>query len=100
MRQTFPLTDDRHKPERHVERLKNRIRKYLKRERKKSLPEEYDYWDFDCRAGDVEALAEPIPVSGLMAAIDAAVSRGSESVYLEILAKPMKRAPKADKSEG
>ncbi len=99
MRQTHPLTDPRHKPERAVERLKNRIRKYLKRERKKTLPEEYDYWDFDCRAGDNEALAEPIAVGELMDAIDAAVSRGAESVYLEILAKPMKRAPKAEKSE-
>jgi len=91
MRQTFPLTDPRHKQPQAVALLKNRIRKYLTRERRKSLPEGYDYWDFDCRAGDTEETAAVVHVKEILGRIDVSVSNGSPTVYLELLAKPQQR---------
>lgn len=99
MRKTFPLTDPKHKPARVVEGIKAEIRKYLKRERRKPLPEDVDFWDFDCRTGkDVEAAGE-IHVSEITKPIDIASQENWESIYIEILAKPGHRAKSAPKEK-
>ena len=100
MRKTFPFTDLRHKPERVVEQIKSTVRKYLKRERRKELPEGVDFWDFDCRTGQDESTAAESHVSALIAAIDAAVQAGWETIYLEILAKPGRRTPRLKPADG
>ena len=96
MRKTHELTHPRHAPERAVELVKHSIRKYLKRERRKELPEEFDFWAFDCRIGADEDSAEPVEVGDLVKAIDPFVEQGLGAVYIEILARPEKRAPKKD----
>jgi len=92
MKKSFPLQDPKHKPARVVESIKAEIRKYLKRERRKPLPEEVDFWDFDCKAGRDEESAEVIHVSKITEPVDKASQEGWESVYIEILAKPGHRA--------
>ena len=49
MKKTFRLTHEKIQPARLMESIKNEVRKYLKRERAKKLPEGADFWDFDCR---------------------------------------------------
>ncbi len=90
MKKTFPLSDPKHAPPRVLDRIKGEVRKYLKRERRKTLPDDADQWDFDCRVGP-EGPGESVPVKGLSAAIDEAAAQGGASVYVEILAKPAKR---------
>ena len=51
MKKTFPLTHPKKKPERLVDSIRAEVNKYLKRERKKTLPEGVDFWDFDCKVG-------------------------------------------------
>lgn len=92
MKKSFSLTDPKHKPERVVEGVKAEIRKYLKRERRKPLPEEVDFWDFDCRAGKDAASAEEIHVSEITKPIDTAAEENWEDIYIEILAKEGRRA--------
>jgi len=87
MRQTHPLTHPRHKPPQAIARVKNIIRKYIKRERVKKLPEGVDYWDFDCRVGLDEDSAEEVHISGVVKRIDALSKEGAEAVYVEILVK-------------
>ena len=94
MKKTFPFSDPKHKPPRVVEAIKSEIRKYLKRERRKTLPEEVDFWDFDCRVGREAASAVSVHVAGLNPAIDNAVGEGWPAVYVEILAKPGHRTRK------
>lgn len=94
MRKTFPLTDPRHEPPRVVAAIKNDVRKYLKRERGKKLPEGADFWDFDCRVGKTEP-GDATHVGDLLPAIDAAFEQSWPSVYIEILAKAATRRPKA-----
>ncbi|MFD2257473.1 DUF6172 family protein [Luteolibacter algae] len=96
MKKSFPLTSPNHKPARVVESVKAEIRKYLKRERRKTLPEDVDFWDFDCRAGKAPETAEAVHVSELTKPIDIAAQEGWEAVYIEILAKPGRRT----KSQG
>ncbi len=96
MRKTYPLEDPPHKAPRVIERIKAEIRKYLKRERRKQLPEGVDFWDFDCRAGRESNSASEVHVSGLTAAIDTASEESWEAIYIEILAKPGHRKPKSE----
>ena len=60
MKKTFNLTHPKIKYPRMVDAAKNEVRKYIKRERRKELPEGVDFWDFDCRFGDAEAEAKVI----------------------------------------
>ncbi len=99
MKKSFPLTDPKHKPARVVERVKHEVRKYLKRERRKALPEDADYWAFDCQVGR-EGPERALEVKELTDAIDHAAGEGWESVYIEILAKPAKRPPKEEEPSG
>ena len=54
MKKTFPLTQPKLHPDRVLDAVKHEIRKYLKRERRKPLPEGVELLDFDCRFGLTE----------------------------------------------
>ena len=94
MKKTFDLTHEKIKYPRMVDSVKNEIRKYIKRERRKELPEETDFWDFDCRFGDTEADAKGIHLSEIDACINNITKRELKSFYVEILAKPGVRTRK------
>ncbi len=95
MKKTFKLTHPKIKVSRLVVAIKHEVRKYLRRERRKKLPEDADYWAFDCRLGVVEASSEIIHVSDIDKSIDQAESKQLESFYLEILVKPGHRRKKS-----
>jgi hypothetical protein len=92
MKKTFPLTSPLHQPARVVEQIKSDVRKYVKRERKKKLPEGVDFWDFDCKVGQGAAEPEKKHVEEIIPTIDQAAAAGCESVHIEILAKPGHRS--------
>ena len=96
MRKNFPLHIDGRHPDRVLDAVKHDIRKYLKRERRRDLPEGIDFWDFDCKCGLQAADAEVVHLSALIAAIDALAKAQATSVYVEILAKHGKRTPKPE----
>lgn len=98
MRKTFEINHPKIKPARMYESIKHEIKKYLKRERKKSLPEEAGFWDFDCRFGQTEASAGAIKVTEFNEKIDEAEQAGWMTFYVEILAKPGKRKSPVDKT--
>lgn len=100
MKKTFPFENPPHQPQRVVEAIKANIRKYIKRERRKALPEGVDFWDFDCRSGKESTNAKVLHVAELIAAIDNASKEGWSEIYIEILAKPgiRTRKPKAEDS--
>ena len=94
MKKTFNLTDPKLPVPRVIESIKHEVKKYIKRERKKPLPDGVDFWDFDCRFGADEATAEVIHVSVVNKYISQAELKELESFYLEILVKPAKRTKK------
>ena len=94
MRKTFPLEVPNLKPPRVIDSIKSEVRKYLKRESRKELPEGADFWDFDCRAGKDSTTAVAAHVTELPAAIDTASREAWAGIYLEILAKPGHRTPR------
>lgn len=94
MKKTFNLTHPKLKVPRLVEAIKHEVKKYIKRERKKALPENVDFWDFDCRFGDDRTDSKVIHVSDINKYISQAESKQLESFYLEIIAKPGHRSKK------
>jgi hypothetical protein len=94
MKKTFKLSHDKIKLPRLVEAIKHEVKKYIKRERRRALPEGADYWDFDCRFGVDEANSEVIHLSEINQSISRAEAEQLESFYLEILAKPCRRNKK------
>ncbi len=99
MKKTFKLTHPKIKAPRLVVAIKHEVRKYLRRERRKDLPEDVDYWAFDCRFGFDEASSDIIHVADIDKSIDQAASKQLESFYLEILAKPGHRNKKPRKEQ-
>jgi hypothetical protein len=95
MKKLFPMEVPNLKPPRVVEAIKHDIRKYLKRERRKTCPEGVDFWDFDCRTGPNPDQAKPTHVADIDAAIHTASAENWPTIYIEILAKPGHRTKKA-----
>lgn len=94
MKKTFKLKHDKLKLPRLVEAIKHEVKKYIKRERRRALPEGADYWDFDCRFGVDEASSEVIHLSEINKLISWAEAEQLESFYLEIMARPCRRNKK------
>ncbi len=95
MKKTFKMTHPKIKVDRLFEATKCDIRKYLKRERNKTLPEGVDFWDFDCKFGTTEEAATMVHVTELPKCIDGAQEQSLEAFYVEILAKPGIRTKKS-----
>ena len=94
MKKTFPLHAPGKAAPRVVEALKHDVRKYVKRERGKTLPEGFDLWEFACKVGATSPTALVTPLNDVGAAIDGVVSAGGAEVYVEILAVPGHRIPR------
>ena len=99
MKKTFQLTHPKIKLPRMVEAARCDARRYIKRERRRELPEGVDFWDFDCKFGNTEEEAKPIHLSEVSKCIGAVEALNLESFYLEIIRKPGHRAKKLVKKE-
>lgn len=91
MKKTFKLSHEKIKTPRLVDSIKHEVKKYIKRERRRELPDDADYWDFDCRFGVDEASSEVIHMAEINKSISWAESEQLETFYLEIMAKPRRR---------
>ncbi len=100
MKKTYALQVEGLHPDRRLDAIKHEIRKYLRRERGKPLPEGADYWDFDCRFAVPPNPPEPVAQAEIMARVDAAAAQQAGQFYLEILARAAKRPPPAHPTEG
>ena len=99
MKKTFKMTHPKIKVPRLVEAIKYEVKKYIRRERRKTLPLDVDFWDFDCRFGADEASSEVIHLSAINKSISLAESKQLESFYLEILVKPGYRSKKPQEEQ-
>ena len=95
MKKTFKLTAPNKTPERLLDSIKHEIKKYVARERKKTLPENYEAWEFDCKIGLTDQDATVIKTSEINTKIDRLVLEKIESFYIEILAKPTYKRKKS-----
>lgn len=91
MKRTYQLHIEGKNRERLLDAARHDIRKYQQRERRRPVPEGFDFWDFDCRLGADEASAEKAAVGELSALITALTQDGANTFYVELLARPAKR---------
>ncbi len=96
MRKTFPLRAPGQADARVLEAVKHDIRKYLKRERRKTLPEGFTAWEFDCKVGPTAESATSVAADDVVAALDPIASSGADSVYVEILARAGQRPARTE----
>jgi len=94
MKKTFTLTHPKIKAPRLFEAVKHDLKKYVKRERGKKLPDGVDFWDFDCKFGATAESAKKMHLAEFNKYIDEAEKQQLESFYVEILAKPGRRKKK------
>lgn len=94
MKKTFKLHVEGKNSDRLLEAIKHEVRKYVKREKRKTLPQGANYWAFDCKFGATEAAAEPLHLGEITKQMDVVSKAGGESFYVEILARPAVRTPR------
>jgi hypothetical protein len=101
MKKTFQLNIEGKNRDRVLEATKHEIRQYIKRERRKILPEGADFWDFDCQFGTGADNAQGVHLATLTALIDAVALGGGDAFYVELLAKPGHRTarPSAESTD-
>jgi hypothetical protein len=92
LKKTYALKVEGKNRDRLLDAAKHDIRKYVKRERAKPLPEGADFLDFDCKVGIGPVDAAAVHFAALMAAVDALVKDGANQFYVEITSKPGHRA--------
>ena len=80
MKKTFQIAHPKIKPARMFDSIKNETKKYIKRERSKTLPEDAGFWDFDCKFGAIEKEAETVHVTEINKKIDEAEKRRASFV--------------------
>ncbi|ART83740.1 hypothetical protein CBP31_14755 [Oceanisphaera profunda] len=95
MKKTFALAHPKLPLARRVDSIKYEIKKYLKRERNKTLPSGMNYWAFDCRFGTSAETATDVFPSEINKHIDAVVAQELPEFYVEILARACKHDPRA-----
>ena len=97
MKKIFKLTNEKKHEDRVLEAVKHDIRKYVKREKKKELPDKATmYWDFDCTIGATADDAKVVAYEELIKALDAVKADGAKECYVEILAKTVDKPVKEE----
>ena len=99
MRKTYTLKIEGKNRDRLLDASKHDIRKYVKRERSRPLPEGVDFWDFDCKFGSNEATASVVHFATLMGLIDTVAQEGGEQFYVEVVTRHGHRTAKPHGAE-
>ena len=97
MKKVFKIEQERIKPDRAVDAIKNELRKYTKREKKKDLPNKKTmYWDFDCKFGKTADLAKACSFEEISTQLNSVVADGWSECYVEVIAKAVDKPVKEE----
>jgi len=97
MKKLFKIKQEKLKPERAVDAIKNELRKYIKREKKKDLPNTKTmYWDFDCKFGKDASVALDCDFNHIIEELSNVLLAGWDECYIEIIAKAVDKPIKED----
>ena len=87
MKKTFLLTDEKKDPQRVLDSIKHNIRKYIKREKRKNLPEGSNFWKINCKFGQSEESAVDIRFEDLIKNINEVSKQNLDSFYIELISE-------------
>ena len=85
MKKIFKIQVEGRNRDRQLEASKHEVRKYVARQRRASLPEGVDYWDFACRFGLTQADAKEVHFATLIGHMDEAAQAGTSEFFVDIL---------------
>lgn len=85
MKKTFKLNVENKNPDRLLESIKYEIRKYIKREKRKPLPEDVDFWDLKCKFAKNDETPKEIAFIDITNSINEASAEKCDSFYMEII---------------
>lgn len=91
MKKTFPLQAPGKDDARVRDKIRHEVNRYVRRSRRKEVPEGFAQWEFACKVGAAVESAEPRALKDVAGAIDAAAETGAPGVYIEITAVPGQR---------
>jgi len=94
LKKTYQLTATNKEPARIIEAIKNEIRKYIKREKRKTLPDGMNFWNMDCKFGKDGLEPEVIVFTDITKYIDEAATLNSKSIYIEVISSAIKKEKK------
>lgn len=94
MKKTFKLHIEGKNSDRLLDAIKHEVRKYVKREKRKTLPYGANYWAFDCKFGVAQEVAEALHLGEITKQMDVVAKAGGDSFYVEILARAAVRTPR------
>ena len=100
MKKVFKLKEENKNSDRLLDAIKYEIRKYIKREKRKKLPKDVDFWDLKCKFGKNEEEAKAIGFVDITKHINEASSADYESFYIEILSEKGYKPKKEEVPEG
>ena len=86
MKKTFSLKAPGKEDARVRDKIRQEINKYVRRERKKDVPEGFDLWNLNCKVGASAEAAEALPLKEVGGAIEKVALAGATEVYIEIVA--------------
>ena len=99
MKKVFKIKQEKLKPDRAVDAIKNELRKYTKREKKKDLPNKKTmYWDFDCKFGQSEELALACDFDEIIHHLNSVVEKNWSECYIEVMAKAVDKPEKEEEA--
>lgn len=85
MKKIFNLKEGNKNPARQLDAIKYEIRKYIKREKRKPLPEGVDFWDLKCKFGKNNEEPQVIEFVDITKNIDEASAQECDTIYMEII---------------
>jgi hypothetical protein len=91
MKKTFPLQAAGKDDARVRDKIRHEVNKYVRRCRRKEVPEGFAQWEFACKVGASAENAADRPLKEVAKAIDDVAAAGATTVYLEIVAQPAQR---------
>ena len=94
MKKTFKLHIEGKNSDRLLDAIKHEVRKYVKREKRKTLPHGANYWAFDCKFGVTAEVAEVLHLGEITKQMDVVSKAGGDSFYVEVIARAAVRTPR------
>lgn len=86
MKKTFNVKVEGKNTDRLLDAIKYEVRKYVKREKRKPLPEKADFWDLKCKFALNEDEPKVIEFVDITSCIDSAKEEDATTLYMEIIA--------------
>ena len=94
MNKSYKLIEEKRNKDRVVESIKYEIRKYIKREKNKPLPEDVDFWKLECKISKNSDELAFVEFQNLIRTIDILVLEEAEILNIEILSFEGIKKPK------